>query len=70
LLLVTDDFGVNIMYDATFNDMEALEEEILRTMSFYINKVEPMQDQDLRNVFPTVDRFTMIRQLLELEEQY
>jgi hypothetical protein len=44
LLIVTDDFGVNIMYDATFADMQALEGEMLRTLSFYINKVEPMTD--------------------------
>lgn len=39
-------------------------------MSYYINKLEPMQDLDLRNIFPSVDRFGMIKEALVLEENY
>jgi len=39
-------------------------------MSYYINKLEPMQDLDLRNIFPSVDRFGMIKEALILEENY
>ena len=60
VVLVADDFGVNIMYDATFADMRVLEQEMLRIMSYFINKLEPMQDQDFRNVFPAVDRFKLV----------
>lgn len=42
--LVKDDFGVNVMYDASFLDMVSLEKEILKTGSFYIQKLEPLID--------------------------
>ena len=47
LPLVTDDFGVNVMYEASIGDMDALEGELLRTASYYLNKVEPMNGADL-----------------------
>lgn len=68
--LVTDDYGFNIMYDCTFGDMRAVEQEILKIISFYINKVEPMQDRDLRNVLPCIDRLGIVREVLNFEEQY
>ena len=68
--IVTDDYGVNVMYDATFADMRAVEQEMLKTCSFYINKVEPMQDKDMRNVLPAVDRFALVREICEWEEKY
>lgn len=30
------------MYDATFVDMRALEQEMLKIVSYFINKLEPM----------------------------
>ena len=69
-MLVADDYGINMMYDATFADMRALEEEILMIMSYYINKIEPMSDTDLRHVFPSVDRFNMIKEIIMCEEQF
>jgi hypothetical protein len=68
--LVSDDYGVNVIYDAAFADMRHLESEILKIISYFINKLEPMQDTDLRNVFPVIDRFSAIREILGLEEQY
>jgi hypothetical protein len=58
------------MYDAAFADMRVLEQELVRTMSYYINKLEPMQELDLRNIFPSVDRFGMIKEAIILEESY
>jgi hypothetical protein len=71
-ILVSDDFGVNLMYDSTFVDMRVLEQEILKIMSYYINKVEveAMHQTDLRNVFPTIDRFNLIKEVLECEDRY
>lgn len=66
--MVTDDHGINVMYDSTFTDMKALETELLKTCSFYINKIEPLVENDLRNIFPSVDRFTLIKDVLDLEE--
>lgn len=42
LYLVTDDYGVNVMYDCVFADMSAIESEILKIVSLYINKLEPI----------------------------
>jgi hypothetical protein len=39
-------------------------------VSFYINKVEPMQDKDLRNVLPNVDRLAIIKDVLDWEEKF
>lgn len=39
-----DDFGINVMYDCTFADMRVLEQELVKIMSYFINKIEPMQD--------------------------
>lgn len=68
--IVTDDYGFNLMYDCTFMDMRAVEQEMLKIVSFYINKVEPMQDRDLRNVLPNVDRLGIVKEVLECEQKY
>lgn len=41
---VKDDFGVYIMYDAVLQDMQGMEEELVKICSFYINKMEVLQD--------------------------
>lgn len=41
-VLVQDDYGVNVMYDCSFADMRALESEMLKIMSYFINKLEPL----------------------------
>ena len=69
-MIVTDDFGVNVMYDATFGDMRAIEQEMLRIISFYINKIEPIAEVDFRNIFPSVDRFAIVQEILECEERF
>ena len=58
------------MYDCTFADMQALEQEMLRTVSYYINKLEPMPETDFRAVYPIVDRFNFLKGLIEQEDQY
>ena len=68
--LVTDDYGFNVMYDCVFMDMRALEQEMLKIVSFYINRVEPMQDRDLRNILPSVDRLAVLKEVIHWEELY
>ena len=58
------------MYDCTFADMRALEQEMVTIMSYYINRIEPMQDTDLRSVLPAVDRFNMVKEIIMCEEKY
>ena len=58
------------MYDATFADMRTLEQEMLKIMSYYINKLEPMHDTDQRNIFPIIDRFNVVKEIIICEEKY
>ena len=58
------------MYDCTFADMRALEQELIKIMSFYINKMEPLMETDLRIVFPTVDRFNLVKEMIMCEEEF
>jgi hypothetical protein len=37
---VQDDFGVYIMYDCVLQDMKGLEEELIKTASYYLSKTE------------------------------
>lgn len=48
--MVQDDYQVDLMYDAALGDMVLLEKQMLKTISYFINKLEPMQDIDFRNV--------------------
>ena len=70
LHLVKDDYGVDIIYDATFADMRMVEIELLKICSFYINKIEPILDKDMKNIFPTVDRLKILDEILEYENEF
>jgi hypothetical protein len=65
--LVKDDFGVNIIYDCAFLDLESLESEIIKIASFFINKIEPIVDRDLTNIYPTVDRLSILDEIIGYE---
>lgn len=65
--LVRDDFGVYILYDVAFVDVRSLETEMLKIASYFINKLEPIIDNDLNNVYPAVDRLAMVEEILEHE---
>lgn len=68
--LVTDDYGTNVMFDTSFADMRAVEQEMLKIVSFYINRVEPLQDKDQRNILPSVDRLGIVKEVILWEEKY
>jgi len=70
LNLVKDDYGIHVLYDATFADMRSMEFEVLKICSFYINKAEPLIDNDLRNMYPAVDRLKIIDECLLYENKY
>ena len=70
LNLVMDDFGVHILYDASFADMRSMEIEILKVCSFYINKAEPLLDNDLRNMYPACDRLRILDECMNWENKY
>jgi len=70
LNLVKDDFGIHVIYDASFEDMRLMEQEILKICSFYINKAEPLLDNDLKNIYPCVDRLRILEDAIRFENEY
>lgn len=68
--LVQDDYGVHVLYDASFADMRSMELEILKTCSFYINKAEPLLDNDMRNCYPAVDRLRILEDVMKYENEF
>jgi hypothetical protein len=68
--LVKDDFGIHVIYDASFEDMRLMEQEILKICSFYINKAEPLLDNDLKNIYPCVDRLRILEDAIRYENEY
>ena len=67
MILVKDDFGIYIIYDCAFLDVESLENEIVKIASFFINKIEPVLDRDLTNIYPTVDRLLILDEIMSYE---
>lgn len=56
---VIDDYGINIMYDASIHDMTQYEKQILQIGTYYIKKNE--NDFDFETFeFPLVDRFEVL----------
>ena len=48
------------MFDASFGDMNVLENEVIKICSYYISKIEPIIDEDLKNLYPIVDRLKIV----------
>ena len=46
--MVVDDYGNHVLYDCVFEDMRTVEQHMLQIASFYINKVEPVQEAEMR----------------------
>jgi hypothetical protein len=71
IYLVKDDFGKHILFDSSLLDMKLMEQEVIRIVSFYINKQEPVLSEcDLRNTFPACDRFALLEEVFECELLY
>lgn len=59
------------MFDTAILDLKLMEDEVLKIVSFYINKQEPiLAESDLRTIFPACDRFQLIEEVFECELQY
>jgi len=67
--MVIDDYGINIMYDASIQDLIVFEEEILQIGTHYIKKNEHDFDFN-RFEFPLVDRTEVLNDLLDCETDY
>lgn len=50
--------------------MRLIEQEILKICSFYINKAEPLLDNDLKNIYPCVDRLKILEDAIYYENLY
>jgi hypothetical protein len=68
-IFVIDDYGINIMYDASLEDLVAFEREMVTVATHYIKKNELDFDFD-RYEFGLVDRIDVLDDLLKLETEY
>lgn len=50
--------------------MRMMEIEILKICSFYINKAEPLLDNDLKNMYPCVDRLRILDEVIHYENLF
>lgn len=69
-IFVKDDFGIYIMYECALSDMKDLEEEILKIGSYYITKHESLMVSENEKPYPTIDRITLLEDLLEQELEF
>jgi hypothetical protein len=68
-IFVVDDFGINIMYDCSIQDMVVFEEQLLQVGTHFIQKNE--QDFDFEKFeYAMVDRVEVLSDLLDYELQY
>lgn len=68
-IYVKDDLGIYIFYDCVLQDMTTLEDDLLQTGSFFIQKQEQLQDPTSRPV-PLRDRQQLLLDLLSFEAQF
>ena len=67
---IKDDFGIYVLYECAMQDMKDLEDEILKIGSYFISKHEFLVNTEVDQVFPLVDRMTMLEDLLSSELDY
>ena len=53
---VKDDFGIYIMHDCCLQDMKVLEEDLIKTGSYFISRQEVLQDSTTEKPFAHKDR--------------
>jgi hypothetical protein len=66
---VVDDFGINVMYDASVMDMITFEQELVQIATHFIKKTELDFDFE-RFEFGLVDRVEVLYDLMEWEKEY
>ena len=66
---VVDDFGINVMYDASIMDMITFEQELTQIATHFIKKTELDFDFE-RFEYSLVDRVEVLSDLMEWEKEY
>jgi hypothetical protein len=67
---VRDDFNVYILYECALTDMQAIEQEIIRLGSYYISRMEDLQDTEFERAYHRKDRQEVLRDLLACESKF
>ncbi len=68
-IFVVDDYGMNLMFDCSLDDMITLDKELLKISTYYVKKVEAEFDFRTQQ-FPLVDRFQVLEDLYDYEFEY
>jgi hypothetical protein len=69
-VIVYDEFGVKVIYQEALNDMLEIEEELIKTGTFFINKAEFAVDSDLRDPASAIDRGDVALNIIEHESVF
>ena len=67
---VYDEFGVKVIYQETLNDMLEIEEELIKTGTYYINQAEFLGDTDAREPASAIDRGEVALDLFTQEADF
>lgn len=65
-IFVIDDFGMNIMFDCSLDDMVSLDKELLKIGTFFVRKNESELDLST-HTYPLTDRFQLLEDLYDCE---
>lgn len=64
-MIVYDEYGVKVMYEATLNDMLEIEEEMIKVGTYYINQAEFLEDTDSKAPASAIDRLEVTMHLMQ-----
>lgn len=65
-ILIVDDYGMNVMFDCSLEDMVGLDQDIMKTATYYVRKAE----EEVTKKIPVVDRIQVLEDLYECEYNY
>ena len=69
-VIVTDDYGVKIIYQEALNDMLEIEEELIKVGTYYINQAESRVDLDIKEPASSIDRGDVAYHLIDKEAEF
>ncbi len=69
-VVVTDDYGVKIIYQEALNDMLEIEEELIKVGTYYINQAESRVDLDIKEPASSIDRGDVAYHLIDKEAEF
>ena len=67
---VKDDCGIYILFDCSLQDMKTLEDDLIRTGSYFIQQEEVLVDTTTERPYPQKDRLDILQDLVLMEASF